>query len=83
MTNAEIRQIALEQSALDAGCAPEDFFAADNVICEAPTAAGISAYIKTPVACRLVSYGGNVVASCGPRLQDAVARYLAGLKQPY
>ena len=83
MTNAEIRQLALEQSARDAGCAPEDFLAAGNVLCEAPVAAGISAYIKTPVVCRLVSYGGNVVASCEPRLQDAVARYLAGLKQPY
>ena len=54
MTNAKNREIALAQSALDAGCAPEDFFAAENVFCEPPTAADVSAYIKTPIVCRLV-----------------------------
>ena len=83
MTNAEILEIALEQSAVDAGCSPQDFFAAENVVCEPPAAGAVSAYIKTPIACRLVSYGGNVVASCEAQLQDAVKSYLAGLDHPY
>ena len=83
MTNAEILEVALAQSALDAGCAPEDFFAAENVFCEPPTAEAVSAYIKTPIVCRLVSYGRNVVASCDARLQDAVKSYLEKLEHPY
>ncbi len=83
MTNREILEVALAQSALDAGCAPEDFFAAENVICEPPTAVEISAYIKAPVVCRLVSYGGNVVASCEAQLQDTVRSFLEKLEHPY
>lgn len=79
MTNREILRVALAQSAVDCGCAPDDFLADQNVVCHPKGTEGISAYIELPIACRLISYGGNVVASCEERLHGAVTAYLDGL----
>lgn len=80
VTNREILQTALAQSALDCGCTPEDFLASDNVICSPRASADVSTYIKLPIVCRLVSYGSNIVASCDESMKGTVAGFLTGLE---
>lgn len=76
MTNQEILSIALAQSAVDCGCAPDDFLASKNMVCVSQATEGARAYLKLPHVCDLVSYGNNVVASCTEGLQEDVAHYL-------
>ena len=76
MTNEDIRWIALEQSAIDCNCAPEDFLKTENVIAAAGSDPRARAYLPRPVECDLVSYGSNVVAQVSERVRDAVAGYV-------
>ena len=63
MTNSEIKEIALRQSAEDIGCRPEDFLSDNNVV--VPFCLGEKArkYYQEPITCSFVSYGSNVVAA--------------------
>ena len=76
MTNADVRRIALAQSAIDCGCAPEDFLKTENVIAAANADPRARAYLPRPVECDLVSYGSNVVAQVSGRVRDAVTGYV-------
>lgn len=77
MTNTDIWRVALEQSAIDSCCAPEDFQKEENVIALSREAAGRRAYLAEPYSFDLTSYGGNVVACVRGELREIAATYLA------
>ena len=76
LTNEDIRRIALEQSAIDCNCRPEDFLREDNLVTISRAHPDARKYLPLPFACDLVSYGNNLVAQCSPELAPAVADYI-------
>ena len=82
-SKSEIQAIAVAQSAADLNCSPADFSKKKNVIV-ARTALPPNArkYYKEPIACTMVSYGGNLVASVQPEYRDIIAEYI-GRFEPY
>ena len=79
MTNTEILDIALAQSATNCHCAPEDFFSTENVVRASSTNENLPAYFELPMVCDLVSYGSNVVSCCAAELVEPIATWLSGL----
>lgn len=77
MTNKEIWEIALRQSAVDMNCQPEDFRRTQYVITESSASDAARKYLPLPFDCDMVSYGSNVVATVNPQYRDFVERYLA------
>ena len=77
MTNTDILKIALEQSAIESCCAPEDFFKEENVVALSQERAGRRAYLAEPYVFDLTSYGKNVVACVREGLQEVAYSYLA------
>lgn len=75
-TNQAIIKIAMEQSALDINCRAEDFVKEDNVIVESKIGSFARVYYKEPVACNLVSYGNNIVASVKDEYREIVKEYI-------
>ena len=76
LTNEEIWRIAMEQSAYDINCAPEDFLAAENVMTISKTHPLARKYLPLPLCCDLVSYGTNIVAQTSEELAPVVKAYL-------
>lgn len=76
MNNQSMLLCAMEQSAVDLGCSPEDFCADENIIVRSVKRDGARVYLKLPFSCQLVSYGKNIVASCASELTDVVRAYL-------
>lgn len=76
MTNQEILQCALRQSAIDLHCEPQDFLETDNKIVVSGQSEEARRYLTLPFACHLVSYGNNVVASIQEHLRDIVKAYI-------
>ena len=76
MTNEQILRIALEQSAIDANCRPEDFTRTDNVIVPSVPDPRARRYLKLPHVCNLISYGSNIVATINERYREPVAAYI-------
>ena len=76
MTNQEILNIALAQSAEDLSCTPEDFLKNENVVVISKENANARRYLTLPFACQLASYGSNIVASVAPELTEAVSDYI-------
>lgn len=76
MTNQEILQIALEQSAIDCNCGAEDFLAEGNKVVLSRKHEKARAYLPLPFECDLVSYGNNIVAQVSPRMKEAVEWYI-------
>ena len=76
MTNDDILRIALQQSALECNCLPEDFLKTENLITISPPHPQARAYLPLPFACDLVSYGGNIVAQTNEALRPVVKSYL-------
>ena len=76
MTNAEILRIAMEQSAIDLSCAPEDFRRAENVVVLSRASGAARRYLRLPFDCNLVSYGSNVVASVSGNCRELVSDYV-------
>ena len=76
MTNAQILSAAMQQSAVDLGCTPEDFTKDHPVIVQSAASPDARAYLKLPSACYMVSYGSNIVASALPELIPAAEQYL-------
>ncbi len=76
MTNQEILDIAMQQSAVDLGCDPADFRKQQPVIVQAGISPDARKYLKQPFAANFVSYGSNIVASANACLKDAVSAYL-------
>ena len=69
MTNREILQIALEQSALDCNCRPEDFLSGENRVVLSRADPRARAYLALPFALDMVCYGAGIVAQASPQLQ--------------
>lgn len=76
MTNQEILDIALRQSAIDLNCRPEDFFCGAPKIVYSQPHPEARKYLKLPFACNLVFYGGNIVASVSAQTEPAVRAYI-------
>ncbi len=63
MTGKEILDLALRQSAVDCGCAPEDFLSSENAVFPSVKQPGARKYLALPQLLEFVSYGHTVVAS--------------------
>jgi len=77
MTNKEIWQIALQQSAVDLNCQPEDFSKTECVITESKASPDARKYLPLPFDCDMVSYGSNIVATIHPQYREIVERYVS------
>ena len=75
-TQQKILKIAMEQSAVDLCCQPEDFLKEENVIVHSGVSGNERKYLKLPFFCNLVSYGNNVVASINPEVMHILKDYL-------
>ncbi len=76
MDNGQVLAAAMEQSAVDLGCRPEDFGKKESVIVYSGKADGARKYLELPFFCNLVSYGGNIVASVDPGIEQVVRDYI-------
>ncbi len=76
MTNGEIFRTALEQSAVDFGCSPEDFLSSEHKITLSRKNDKARKYLELPFACDMVSYGNNVVAQTSAELTEPVRDYV-------
>ena len=79
MTNTDILETALAQSAINCCCEPKDFFATENLVRVSQPREGLPTYHELPQVCDLVSYGSNVVACCTEALAEPVASWLDSL----
>lgn len=75
-TNKEILRVAMIQSALDINCQPEDFIKDENVVVKSQVGDLARKYYKEPIACNLVSYGSNIVASVRDEYKEIVEEYI-------
>ncbi|MGL4572839.1 MAG: GNAT family N-acetyltransferase [Clostridium sp.] len=76
MTNKDILEIAMKQSAIDANCKIDDFKASGSVIVESIKNSNARRYLESPIACNLISYGQNIVASIQMEYKDIVENYI-------
>lgn len=76
MTNHEMLETAMRQSAEDIGCRPEDFLSEKNVLSGFRLGKHARRYLKEPITCTLVSYGNNVVAASCPEAADLAEEYI-------
>lgn len=76
MTNEDIWRIALQQSAYDCNCSPEDFFNEKNLVTISQKHPFARKYLPLPFACDLVSYGGNIVAQTSEELASVAHEYI-------
>ncbi len=75
-TQQKVLEIAMEQSAIDLCCQPEDFLKDGNVAVSSGVREGYRKYLKLPFFCNLVSYGNNIVASHDPKVKEIVWDYM-------
>lgn len=76
MTNKEILEIALQQSAIDCGCSPDDFNTKQNIVTISKAHPNARKYLPLPLECDLVSYGNNIVAQVSERTKSTVTKYI-------
>ena len=76
MTQEDILRIALEQSAVDYGCAPEDFRKGEGTITISGANPGARAYLPLPFELDMTSYGSCIVAQCSERLKAVAEWYI-------
>lgn len=76
MTNQEILNIAMQQSAIDSNCCMEDFREDKNKIVISQKNSKARQYLELPFACDLTSYGNNIVASVSAELTEVVSDYI-------
>lgn len=76
MTNQDILQIAMRQSAVDANCRAEDFTREENVVVTSVKTPGARRYLELPFVCDLISYGTNIVASVDRKYETIVRNYI-------
>lgn len=79
-TNEDVLAIAMKQSALDINCQTEDFIKEENVIVRCEIGPLARKYYKEPIACDLVSYGNNIVASVKEEYRELVKAYIEKFK---
>lgn len=76
MTNTDILEIAMRQSAADSGCAADDFKSCENKIVQSRPNPAARNYLELPFLCDFTSYGDNVVASVSPECAKIAADYI-------
>ena len=76
LTNRDILNIALQQSAYDCNCEPGDFLKAENVVTQSQRHPLARKYLKLPLSCDLVSFGSNIVAQASPEIIPLVQKYI-------
>lgn len=76
MTDHDIVEIAMEQSAVDLNCRAGDFRKTENVVVVSAQREGARKYLTLPFDCDLVSYGNNIVASVKEELSGTVEAYI-------
>lgn len=76
MTNEYILATALMQSAVDMGCAPDDFLKKENVIVSPAENPKARRYLKLPLFFDMASYGTNIVVSAAPEIAPFVKNYI-------
>ena len=76
MTNSEIKEIALRQSAEDIGCQAQDFLSDKNVVVPFCLGKNARKYYKEPITCNFVSYGSNIVAATTEAVSDLITEYI-------
>ncbi len=77
MTNIEIKEIALLQSAEDIGCQPHDFLSNKNVVVPFCLGKNARKYYKEPITCNFVSYGSNIVAATTEEVAGLITEYIS------
>ncbi len=76
MDNDSILKIALQQSAYDCNCAPEDFLAKESSVHKSVASDKARRYLELPHICNLVSYGTNIVATGREELLPEVLSFI-------
>ena len=76
LTNQMISRIAMEQSAADLNAKATDFLQETNVIVKSEVGPKARKYYREPIACNLVSYGNNIVASVRDEYRGIVEQYI-------
>lgn len=76
MTNREILAVALAQSAIDLGCAPDDLLRDENTVVLSRVDPSARKYLKLPFLCSIVHYGRGVVASVSEEYRAIAADYV-------
>ena len=76
MTQQEVLNTALRQSAADCACSPEDFTRTEHVITEAVPSPDARKDRPNPPLCRMVSFGSNIVAACRKDLIPDITAYV-------
>lgn len=76
MTNQNILNIAMQQSAFDLNCNKEDFTKKENVVVISSNNKKARKYLELPFFCNLVSYGNNIVASVDKSIETIVYEYI-------
>ena len=77
LTQEMIFGTALRQSAIDANCRPEDFLRQENVVVLSQKDPAARKYLELPLACQLISYGNNIVASVEESCRKLAADYIS------
>lgn len=76
MTNKDILEIAMKQSAIDSNCSVGDFCSFDNKVVISNRNPNARKYLELPFSCDLTSYGNNIVASVSEELKSVVCYYI-------
>lgn len=76
MTNKDILNTAMRQSAVDLSCNANDFLSDKNKLVISKKTDGARKYLELPFDCNLVSYGNNIVASVRNDVMGAVREYI-------
>lgn len=76
MNNKQIYETAKKQSAIDLNCHIDDFDKDHNVIVASKNSPDARRYLELPLACDLVSYGNNIVASIDLKYEKIVRDYI-------
>lgn len=76
MTNSDIFETALLQSAVDCACEPDDFLKAGHTLTLSRPHPEARRYLELPHVVNFVSYGNGVVATAGERYLTAAERCL-------
>ena len=83
MTQKDVLEIALKQSAADCSCSPADFTRTDHVITEAVPSPDARKDRPNPPLCRMISFGSNIVAACRKDLIPEITAYVNSLPAFY
>lgn len=76
MTNEDILETAMRQSAIDANCSAKDFCQNESKVVLSADSPRARKYLILPFYCDLISYGNNIVASVSKEIEDVVNEYI-------